>query len=54
MEVNNIYYDRMGTSTRADHKTDALLNPGPGNYNVSKGVGEGPKVIILYNIQVYN
>jgi hypothetical protein len=34
----------MGTSSRISRKGDTEYVPGPGNYNVTKGVGEGPKV----------
>ncbi len=39
----------MGTSSRIGGKGDAAFVPGPGNYNVSKGVGEGPKVTLTFN-----
>ena len=34
----------MGTSGRSGGKSGTEYVPGPGNYNVTKGVGEGPKV----------
>jgi len=37
----------MGTATRIG-KNDTENVPGPGNYNVTKGVGEGPKVRLIF------
>jgi hypothetical protein len=42
----------MGTGTRRP-LSSSQANPGPGNYSYISRVGEGPKVIIIFNI-VFN
>lgn len=40
---------KIGSSQR-EWSGDISANPGPGNYNTSRGLGEGPKVKINFNI----
>jgi hypothetical protein len=43
----------MGTGTRSQLDPTELV-PGPGNYNVRKALGDGPKVYLIYLILVFN